>query len=122
MTPKILIIDDDSDTEQLLRSSLSPLKFDIISVVFDENAAEIAKNLTPDIFIIGITSTWQTGLDLCKYIRTFSNAPIIILSALKKPNLVAKFLDAGADDFIIRPVKRDVLIAHIKGMTRWVRT
>lgn len=122
MTSKILIIDNEPDTKEMLQDSLSPSKFDIISIAFDENALDNARIIIPDIFIIGISSTWPTGLELCRNIRSISAAPIIILSALKKPNLVAKFLDAGADDFIIRPVKRDILTAHIKGLTRRAKT
>ena len=58
------------------------------------------------------------GWQVCKAIRAFSNAPILILSAINDPRLVASILDAGADDFLVKPVPSGVLVAHIRKMIR----
>ena len=58
------------------------------------------------------------GWETCKRIRSFSNTPIIVLSALNNPGMVASALDAGADDYLIKPVPGSLLIAHIKTLTR----
>jgi len=53
---------------------------------------------------------WKT----CKAIRGFSSVPIIILSALDEPGMVATALDAGADDYLVKPVTSGELMAHIQ--------
>ncbi len=58
------------------------------------------------------------GWEVCKAIREFSNLPILILSALDNPGMVAAALDAGADDYLIKPVPSGVLIAHINNLLR----
>ena len=114
MIPKFVIIDTEIDTEEMLENSIEPGKFDIIKIDFDENAALIATKINPEFFVIGVQDGWRKGIELCKKIRESSSAPILILSAYNKPNIITKFLDAGADDYLIRPVKQKVLAAHIK--------
>jgi DNA-binding response OmpR family regulator len=58
------------------------------------------------------------GWQVCKAVRQFSNTPILILSAINDPRMVASVLDAGADDFLVKPVPSGVLIAHIRKMVR----
>ena len=58
------------------------------------------------------------GWQVCKQIRTFSDTPILILSALDSPGLVAAALDSGADDYLIKPVTSGVLVAYINKLVR----
>jgi DNA-binding response OmpR family regulator len=54
------------------------------------------------------------GWEVCKAVRDFSDVPIIVLSALNDPSMVASVLDAGADDYLTKPTPSRVLVAHIK--------
>jgi two-component system KDP operon response regulator KdpE len=58
------------------------------------------------------------GWHVCRSIREFSQTPILVLSVLNKPDAVAKALDEGADDYLIKPVPSGVLIAHLKNLIR----
>ena len=58
------------------------------------------------------------GWQVCRDIRTFSKIPILVLSAVNNPEAVARALDEGADDYLIKPVPSGVLIAHIKNLIR----
>jgi DNA-binding response OmpR family regulator len=58
------------------------------------------------------------GRQVCKAIRQFSEIPILVLSALSKPETVARVLDEGADDYLIKPVSSDTLIAHLNSLIR----
>ncbi len=58
------------------------------------------------------------GWETCKKIRKFSNIPIVVLSALNNPGMVASALDAGADHYLIKPVPSSILVAHIKNLAR----
>jgi DNA-binding response OmpR family regulator len=58
------------------------------------------------------------GWAVCKEIRRFNDLPILILSALNDPIQIASILDAGADDYLTKPVASSVLLAHIKRLVR----
>ncbi len=58
------------------------------------------------------------GWQVCSEVRKFSSVPIVIFSALDNPGLVASALDAGADDYLVKPVPSGVLIAHLNKLTR----
>jgi len=60
------------------------------------------------------------GWRVCQKVRECSNVPIIVLSALDSPGMVASALDAGADDYLIKPVPSSVLTAHLRKLTRRV--
>ena len=58
------------------------------------------------------------GWAVCREVRSFSNVPILILSALNDPATVASILDAGADDYLTKPTVSAVLVAHINKLAR----
>jgi DNA-binding response OmpR family regulator len=58
------------------------------------------------------------GWEICKEVRSFSEVPIIVLSALNDPSMVASVLDAGADDYLTKPTPSRILVAHINRLTR----
>ena len=58
------------------------------------------------------------GWEICKEVRSFSQVPIIVLSALNDPSMVASVLDAGADDYLTKPTPSRILVAHINRLTR----
>ncbi len=63
----------------------------------------------------------MNGWQVCKAVSEFSKVPILILSALDSPGLVAAALDSGADDYLIKPVPSSVLVAHINNLVRRTR-
>jgi two-component system response regulator ResD len=73
---------------------------------------------SPDVIILDLMMPGMDGWQVCSQIRTFSSVPILILSALHSPGLVASALDAGADDYLVKPVPSGVLIAHLNKLTR----
>ncbi len=58
------------------------------------------------------------GWQVCTEVRAFSDVPILILSALDSPGMVASALDAGADDYLVKPVPSGVLLAHLNNLNR----
>ncbi|MBA4386020.1 MAG: hypothetical protein C0410_14875 [Anaerolinea sp.] len=76
------------------------------------------KNLSPSIVILDLMMPDMDGWQITTEIRTFSSVPVMILSVIDNPGLVARALDAGADDYLIKPAPRSVLIAHINNLTR----
>ena len=78
----------------------------------------LAKNESPDVIILDLMMPEMDGYQVCNAIRPFSSVPILILSAFDMPGMVSKALDAGADDYLIKPVASSILIAHLNNLVR----
>jgi DNA-binding response OmpR family regulator len=115
---KILVIDDDPAMTDLLKLILEPTEACVITSNSGSTGFERFKEIKPDIVILDLLMPDMDGWQVCTAIRAISRIPIIILSVLNNPGLVARALDMGADDFLIKPVKSAILIAHINNLTR----
>ncbi len=115
---KVLVIDDDTAMTDLLKLLLEPAKSTILTANTAYDGIALAKEKSPDIIILDIMIPDMTGWDLCSVLRTFTAAPILILSALDIPGMVARALNAGADDYLIKPVTSLILTAHINKLVR----
>jgi DNA-binding response OmpR family regulator len=115
---KILVIDDDPAMTELLKLLLLPTQASIIAANSGHEGIKILKEQNPDLAILDLLMPDLDGWQVCEEIRLFSNLPIIILSALDHPTLVAKALDVGADDYLVKPVLSGVLLAHINNLLR----
>jgi DNA-binding response OmpR family regulator len=115
---KILVIDDDPAMTELLKLSLAPTLFTVTTANSGMDGIELVKSVQPDIILLDLMMPEMNVWQVCKKIRKFSDVPIIIMSALDNPGLVADALDAGADDYLIKPIPNRVLIAHIEKLVR----
>ena len=115
---KILVIDDDPAMTDLLKLLLKPTSAEIFTENTGFTGIEIAQKMNPNIILLDLMLPEIDGWQVCKAIRDFSMAPILILSALDSPGMVAAALDAGADDYLIKPVTSNILIAHINNLLR----
>lgn len=114
----VLIIDGDASMTEMLRLILEPNDFNIFAENSGPAGIEAARRLDPDIIILDLLMQGMDGWDICHKIREFSNVPILVLSAVNKPGYVARALDNGADDYLLKPMPSNVLIAHLKKLTR----
>ena len=114
----VLIIDGDASMTDMLRLILEPNDFNVFAENSGPAGIEAARRLDPDIIILDLLMQGMDGWDICHKIREFSNVPILVLSAVNKPGYVAKALDNGADDYLLKPMPSNVLIAHLKKLTR----
>ena len=115
---KILVIDDDQAMTELLTLLLKPATSSVIAAHSGPQGVELAKTEKPDLITLDLMMPEMSGWEVCKAIRLFSSAPILILSALDSPGMVAAALDAGADDYMIKPVTSSSLMAHINRLVR----
>jgi DNA-binding response OmpR family regulator len=115
---KILVIDDDLAMTDLLKLLLRQTGAEIRVANDGRTGINLAKTSNPHIIILDLMMPEIDGWQICKEIRTFCSTPILILSALDNPGLVAAALDAGADDYLIKPVTSSVLVAHINNLVR----
>lgn len=118
MTTKILVIDDDIAITELMSMLLKTHGFDVISTNSGSEGINLAREKNPSVILLDLMMPDVDGWQVCKVVRTFSNVPILILSAINDPRMVASVLDAGADDFLVKPVPSSVLVAHIRKMVR----
>jgi DNA-binding response OmpR family regulator len=115
---KILVIDDDPAMTELLRLLLLPTQSTIITCNSGCEGVKLVEAEHPELVILDLMMPEMDGCQVCQSVRKFSDLPILILSALDNPGMVAKALDAGADDYLIKPVPSGVLIAHINNLIR----
>jgi DNA-binding response OmpR family regulator len=115
---KILVIDDDPAMTDLLSVLLIPASAQVFTANSGPDGIRLVKEVGPDIVTLDLMMPDMNGWQVSKAIREFSKVPILILSALDSPGLVAAALDAGADDYLIKPVPSSVLVAHINKLVR----
>jgi DNA-binding response OmpR family regulator len=114
MTTKIFVIDDDSAVTDLLSVLLNTQGFNVWATNSSSEGLTQIREKAPDLVILDLMMPEMDGWEVCKAVRAFSDVPIIVLSALNDPSMVASVLDAGADDYLTKPTPSRVLVAHIK--------
>ena len=118
MPTRVLAIDDDPAMTDLLNLLLRAQGFDVITANNGEDGVRYIQERSPDLVMLDLMMKGMDGWAFCTEVRKFSRIPILVLSALDKPANVASALDAGADDYLIKPVPSGVLVAHINTLTR----
>ena len=120
MCTKVLVIDDDIAITELMSMLLQTHGFEVFTSNSGVEGVRFVKEKNPNVVLLDLMMPDLDGWQVCKALRTFSNVPILILSAINDPSMVASVLDAGADDFLVKPVPSSVLVAHIKKMVRQI--
>ena len=120
MAIEVLLIDDDPDLSTMLRTLLRGQDFQIKAVLSSEEGIESCRDpdWQPDVVILDLLMPEVDGWEVCERIRSFSDVPILILSALGSPGSVARALDAGADDYLIKPVHASLLASRLRTLVR----
>ncbi len=118
---RVLVIDDDQAMTEMLRLVLEPNAFDVHEAHSGPEGIEAARQLKPEVIVLDLLMPGMDGWEVCEEIRTFSQVPILVLSAISKPGIIARALDAGADDYLLKPMPSNVLIAHLKKLARRAR-
>jgi DNA-binding response OmpR family regulator len=118
MAIEVLLIDDDVDLSMMLRTLLRGQDIQIRSVGSGEEGIRSVQDNPPDVIILDLLMPGMDGWQVCERIRSFSDVPILILSALGAPGSVAHALDAGADDYLIKPVHASLLATRLRTLVR----
>jgi len=115
---RILVIDDDHGMTDLLTILLTPASSEVLTANSAPDGIEMVRKHLPDVVILDLVLPQMDGWDVCRKVREFSNVPILILSALDTPGLIAQALDNGADDYLTKPISSGTLIAHLNKLVR----
>ncbi len=118
---QVLVVDDSRLQRRILVSSLKKWGFDVIEADCGEAALEICQISPPDLVLSDWVMPGMSGLEFCKAVRELRNdaySYFILLTSKSEKNEIAQGLDAGADDFLIKPVSSDELRARISAGDR----
>jgi two-component system response regulator MtrA len=113
---KLLIIDDEVLFTRLLQDSLPGDLFEVFIVHSGAAGNEVARQLRPDLIMLDLMMPGLSGWETCQAVRTFSQVPILVVSAVIELNGVMQALEAGADDYLLKPVPMGVLVSHLKSL------
>jgi two-component system alkaline phosphatase synthesis response regulator PhoP len=118
---KILIVDDEPDIIEILKYNLNNEGYDVKSANDGKKAVEKAKKFIPDIILLDVMMPGMDGIEACteiKKISSLSNTRIIFLSARSEDFTQIAAFDAGADDYVTKPVKPKILIKKISSISK----
>jgi DNA-binding response OmpR family regulator len=115
---RILIIDDDTGMTDLLTILLTPASTEVLTANTASEGMQMIHDQHPDVVILDLILPELNGIDLCREIREISAIPILVLSALDSPTMVARALDSGADDYLTKPISSGTLIARLNKLVR----
>ena len=116
--PLILIVEDDAPIRNLITTTLKAHDYKYLTAQNGENAIMQASSHNPDIVLLDLGLPDIDGIEVIKKIRTWSEMPIIVISARSEDNDKIEALDAGADDYLTKPFSVEELLARIRVTTR----
>ncbi len=122
---KILIADDEPDILEILRFNLEAEGYEVKTVKNGNEAIELAKSFRPDLIILDMMMPGKSGLEVCADLRRmqdFNGSLIIFLTAINDENIEVKSLEAGGDDYLVKPIKPIVLISKVNSLFRRIHT
>lgn len=116
--PYILIVEDDVPVSNLITTTLKAHEYKFITAKNGENAIMQASTHNPDIALVDLGLPDMDGIEVIEKIRTWSNMPIIVISARSEDRDKIEALDAGADDYLTKPFSVEELLARLRATQR----
>jgi DNA-binding response OmpR family regulator len=118
---QILIVDDNEDIRNFVRTALEPEGYNIVEVADGTSALIKIRKTEPDLIILDLSIGQPDGMEVCRSIRSHSTVPIIILTSHTDEMDEAMCLAIGADDFIAKPVSSRILVLRVATQIRHKR-
>ena len=110
----ILIVEDDAPVRNLMTTTLKAHDYRYLTAANGESAIMEASSHNPDIILLDLGLPDIDGVEVIKKIRTWSNVPIIVISARSEDRDKIDALDAGADDYLTKPFSVEELLARLR--------
>jgi two-component system response regulator MtrA len=117
---RIMVVEDEPDIAEMLGIILTSEGFDVDLVNHGEEVLRTFASQPADLVLLDLMLPGIDGIEVCRRLRTISAVPIIMLTAKSEPDDVVLGLDAGADDYIIKPPRSPELIARVRACLRRV--
>jgi two-component system cell cycle response regulator len=121
MTARVLVVDDILANVRLLEAKLSAEYFDVVTAMNGADALESVQRSRPDIVLLDVMMPGIDGIEVCRRIKAnpqTQHIPVVMVTALDQPEDRVKGLEAGADDFLTKPVNDLALFCRVKSLVR----
>lgn len=114
----ILVIDDEPQIRRVVRNALADMSYDVDEAGSARDGLDLAAARQPALVILDLGLPDRDGLEVCRDLRSFTAAPIIVLSARHSDHEKEQLLDAGADDYVTKPFSTLELKARVRAQLR----
>ena len=119
MQHRILLVEDDADLREMVRRALVREGFDVTGRATGGDALRAVDNDVPDAIVLDIGLPGLDGLEVCRRLRSSGNGvPVLMLTARAAVSERVEGLDAGADDYLVKPFALDELLARLRAFER----
>jgi two-component system cell cycle response regulator len=121
MTARVLVVDDILPNVKLLETKLNAEYFDVITAMNGPDALAICEQGLCDIVLLDVMMPGMDGFEVCRRLKnapTTAHLPVVLVTALDQPSDRLRGLDAGADDFLTKPVDDTALFARVRSLVR----
>jgi two-component system KDP operon response regulator KdpE len=115
---RILVVDDEPQILRALGTTLRAAGYEVNTAATGETALAAAAARPPEAVILDLVLPDRSGTDVCRELRTWTEAPVIVLSAVGEEREKVAALDAGADDYVTKPFGVDELLARLRAVLR----
>lgn len=122
MAARILVIEDDEAILAFLRRGLGYEGYEVETAETGQKGLALAGGNRPDLVVLDWMLPGMDGLEVCKRLRSMGKIPILMLTAKDSVNDRVQGLDAGADDYMVKPFNLDELMARIRALLRRTQT
>jgi DNA-binding response OmpR family regulator len=118
MGKRVLVVDDDVKTVELVKMYLRRDGYDVLTAFEGIEALRLAREARPDLLVLDLMLPGIDGLTICRTLRAESDVPIIMLTAMTTEEDRLKGLDLGADDYVTKPFSPKELAARVRAVLR----
>ncbi|MBE2220012.1 MAG: response regulator transcription factor [Anaerolineae bacterium] len=118
MSARILIIEDEDRIRQFLQRGLSFESYRVDAAADGQTGLDLFRENPPDLVLLDLMLPGMDGLEVCRRIRAASEVPILMLTAKETIEDRVVGLDAGADDYLVKPFAFDELVARVRALLR----
>ena len=118
MSARILVIEDEERIRNFLQRGLTFEGYRVDTAADGEAGLEIARDNPPDLVLLDLMLPGLDGIEVCRRLRAASDVPILMLTAKESVEDRVTGLDAGADDYLVKPFAFDELMARVRALLR----
>jgi two-component system KDP operon response regulator KdpE len=115
---RILVVDDEPQILRALETTLRGAGYDVETAATGEDALSQASVHPPEGVILDLVLPGKSGVEICRELREWSDAPVLVLSVIGEEHEKVAALDAGADDYVTKPFGMDELLARLRAALR----